>query len=88
MDVQQAVIRIIDDVLSLRGRGASFTHQTPLLGAVPEFDSMAVVSLVGALEEQLGISIDDDDISGATFASVGSLVDFVSEKLGVRAPAG
>ncbi len=86
MDVQQAVIRIIDDVLSLRGRGAKFTRQTPLLGGVPEFDSMAVVALVAALEEQLGISIEDDEISATTFASVGALVDFVTEKLGERTP--
>jgi acyl carrier protein len=86
MDVQQIVTRIVDDVLSLRGRSAKFTRQTQLLGAVPEFDSMAVVALVAALEEQIGIAIDDDEISAATFASVGSLVDFVTEKLGVRAP--
>jgi acyl carrier protein len=84
MDVQQVVIRTLDDVLSLHGRGSSFTRETHLLGAVPEFDSMAVVSLIAALEEQLGISIDDDEISGSTFASVGSLVDFVGDKLGVR----
>lgn len=86
MNVEQAVIRIIDDVLSLRGRGANFTRRTELLGAVPEFDSMAVVALVAALEEQLGISIEDDEISAATFASVGSLVDFVTDKLGERTP--
>jgi acyl carrier protein len=87
MDLQQAVIRIIDDVLNLHGRGTGFTRQTHLLGAVPEFDSMAVVALVSTLEEQLGISIDDDEISGATFASVGTLVDFVAAKLGLQSPA-
>jgi acyl carrier protein len=87
MDVQQAVIRVIDEVLNLQGRGTGFTRQTHLLGAVPEFDSMAVVALVSTIEEQLGISIDDDEISGATFASVGSLVDFVASKLGAQSPA-
>jgi acyl carrier protein len=86
MNVQQAVIRILDDVLSLHGRGSTFTRDTHLVGAVPEFDSMAVVSLIAALEEQLGISIEDDEISGSTFSSVGTLVDFVTAKLGVRSP--
>lgn len=81
MDHTSEVLRILDEVLSLRGRSASFTRGTHLVGALPEFDSMAVVSLVTALEEQLGIVIDDDEIDGQTFATVGSLADFVSAKL-------
>jgi acyl carrier protein len=81
MDVQQEVLRVLDEVLSLDGRGRSFTRATPLLGAIPELDSMAVVTLITTLEEQLGIIVDDDDIDGDTFASVGSLVDFASAKL-------
>ena len=81
MDTTSEVLRILDEVLSLRGRSASFTRSTHLVGALPEFDSMAVVSLITALEEQLGIVIDDDEIDGQTFATVGSLADFVSGKL-------
>lgn len=81
MDTTREVTRILDEVLSLGGRSAAFTRHTHLIGALPEFDSMAVVSLVTALEEQLGIVIDDDDIDGQTFATVGSLADFVSGKL-------
>jgi acyl carrier protein len=81
MDTEQEVIRLLDDVLSLGGRASSFTRATPLLGSVPELDSMAVVSLITAMEEQFGIVIDDDDIDGHTFATVGSLTDFVSGKL-------
>ena len=80
MDTQREVLRVLDDVLSLRGRGASFTRATPLLGAIPELDSMAVVSLITSLEDQLGIVVDDDDIDGDTFATVGTLVDFVLTK--------
>lgn len=42
---------------------------------------MAVVTLITTLEEQFGLVVDDDDIDGATFATVGSLVEFVSSKL-------
>jgi acyl carrier protein len=52
------------------------------VGALPEFDSMAVVALITALEEQFGLVIDDDDIDGQTFATVGSLVDFVQSRAG------
>ena len=81
MNVTQEVLRVLDEVLSLDGRTASFTRDTPLLGAIPELDSMAVVSLITGLEEQLGLVVNDDDIDGSTFASVGSLCDFVSDKL-------
>nr|WP_295080098.1 phosphopantetheine-binding protein [uncultured Roseateles sp.] len=81
MTTEKHVLRILDEVLSLNGRSSAFTRNTLLLGALPELDSMAVVSLLTALEEQLGIVVADDEIDGATFASVGSLIDFVAAKL-------
>ena len=83
MDVTRDVVRIVDEVLSLGGRGKSFTRTSNLLGSVPEFDSMAVVALISALEEQFGITVDDDEIDGQIFLTVGSLVDFVAAKLDV-----
>ena len=83
MNVTQEVLRVLNEVLSLDGRTVSFTRDTPLLGAIPELDSMAVVSLITTLEEQLGLVVNDDDIDGSTFASVGSLCDFVNAKLEV-----
>jgi acyl carrier protein len=80
-NVQAQVLRILDDVLSLDGRASQFSAATPLLGAVPELDSMAVVSLITALAEQLGISVDDDEIDGDVFATVGSLTAFAASKL-------
>ncbi len=84
MDQEQVlrhVLNILDEVLSLNGRAKDFDRATPLLGALPELDSMAVVGLITALEEQLGLVVDDDDIDGDTFASVGSLADFVQARL-------
>jgi len=81
LNVTQEVLRLLDEVLSLNGRSSAFTRDTPLLGAIPELDSMAVVSLITSMEDQFGIVVDDDDIDGATFATVGSLGDFVSGKL-------
>jgi len=81
LNVLQEVIRLLDEVLSLDGRSSAFTRDTPLLGAIPELDSMAVVTLITGLEDHFGLVVDDDDIDGSTFASVGSLADFVTEKL-------
>jgi acyl carrier protein len=79
--IDRQLLKVLDEVLSLGGRSTAFTRDTPLLGAVPELDSMAVVSLLTALEERFGITIDDDDIDGSTFATVGSLAEFVSGKV-------
>lgn len=83
MNISQEVLRVVDEVLGLNGRTASFSRNTPLLGAIPELDSMAVVTLITTLEEQFGLVVDDDDIDGSTFATVGSLTDFVAGKLTV-----
>ena len=82
VDTQTEVLSMLDDVLSLGGRAMAFTADTPLLGALPELDSMAVVTLINTLEERFGIAVNDDEISGDTFANVGSLTAFVADKLG------
>jgi acyl carrier protein len=74
------VKNLLTDVLSLGPAGQSLTADTPLLGALPELDSMAVVGVIAALEDRFGIAIDDDDISASTFETVGSLADFVAQK--------
>ncbi|WP_256081139.1 acyl carrier protein [Massilia sp. YIM B04103] len=77
----EEVKTILTDVLSLGAEGAALDEHSPLLGSIPELDSMAVVELIGALEDQFGFSVDDDEISAANFVTVGSLVAFVKHKL-------
>lgn len=81
MNIFQEVLAVIDEVLSLGGRTADFESDTPLLGAIPELDSMAVVGLLNLIEERFGVVVEDDEIDGATFTTVGSLVTFVESKL-------
>lgn len=72
---------MLSEVLSLGPRASSFGRETHLLGAIPELDSMGVVSLITFMEERFGITVNDDDIDASTFATVGALVDFVNLKL-------
>jgi acyl carrier protein len=83
VNLMDDVLLVVDGVLGLHGRSAGFGPDTPMLGALPELDSMAVVGLITALEAQFGLTIDDDDIDAATFATVGSLVDFVGHRITV-----
>ena len=77
----EEIRQVVGNVLQLGERTASLDGSTPLLGNIPEFDSMAVVSVITALEEQYGIIVEDDEISAETFETLNSLVDFVNSKL-------
>lgn len=81
MDIKPEILALLDEVLSLNGRAAAFTENTALLGAIPELDSMAVVALITGMEERFGFTIEDDEIDGSAFATVGSLMALVEEKL-------
>jgi acyl carrier protein len=81
MSNEAAIKQILDSVLNLGGRVEQFDASTPLLGHIPELDSMAVVTLITTLEEQFGIMVDDDEVSAETFETLGSLVEFVDAKL-------
>ncbi len=75
------VKRLIGEILQLGERVRTFGPDTPLLGSIPEFDSMAVVTLINAQEEQFGIQVADDEISAETFETVGKVYEFVREKV-------
>lgn len=81
MDTLARVKGILRDSLSLGSRADALSAASPLLGAVPEFDSMAVVTVVTMLEDELGITVADDELSADVFATVGSLAEFVEQKI-------
>ena len=73
--------RILSDILELGERLNAMGSDTLLLGNIPELDSVAVVTIILALEKNFSISIKDDEISAKTFDTLGALVNFVEEKL-------
>ncbi len=81
MSVQNEVIRVLVEVLQLGDQSQQLDENSQLLGALPEFDSMAVVSVLTRLEEDYGFFIDDDEIDADTFESVGTLTIFVQQKI-------
>ena len=81
MAVIDGVKCVLQEALQLGDRLQVFGPSTPLFGSIPEFDSMAVVAVVTGLEEQFDIEVDDDDISAEVFETLGSLTQFVEQKL-------
>lgn len=74
------VIQILGATLQLNERTNGMDSSTPLLGSIAEFDSMAVVAVLTAVEEEYGIEIEDDEISAEVFETVGSLANFIAAK--------
>ena len=59
----------------------TFTEETDLLGAIPEFDSMAVVGLITSMEEVFNIAINDDDLDASLFETVGSVLNYIDNAM-------
>ncbi|HEY9580248.1 MAG TPA: phosphopantetheine-binding protein [Rhizorhapis sp.] len=79
--VDHTVRSVLHDLLGIsEERLALFDEATPLFGALPELDSMAVAGLLTELEDRLGIIIDDDDVDGDIFETLGSLIRFAKDK--------
>lgn len=79
--VDDAVRATLIDILGLSpDRVAAFDDGTPLFGALPELDSMAVATLLTELEDRLGITIDDDEIEVEMFETFGALLRFTAMK--------
>ena len=78
----EEVRELLGVTLKLGPRAAALTAATPLLGNLPELDSMAVVLVITALEEQYGFTVSDDEIAAETFETLGSLANFVQMKTG------
>jgi acyl carrier protein len=72
---------VLVDVLGLdQVTVAGFTEASPLFGALPEFDSMAVAGLLTELEERLAILIEDHEVDADMLETYGSLLTFVRAK--------
>lgn len=82
--IQKEVLALLDEVLNLDGRALAFGADTPLLGEVPELDSMAVIAVIHEIEERFGIQVPDDEVDGNSFATVGTVVEFVTRLSGRR----
>lgn len=72
---------VVGSALQIGSRAQQMDAAAPLLGSVPELDSMAVVNLITALEEHFGIMVADDEISASTFETLDSLTQFVERKV-------
>lgn len=86
MELTQAIAiedvkAVVVETLGLEDRADSLDADTPLLGAVPELDSMAVLELLVDLERRFGIEVDGEDVTADAFETLGSLTAFVQDQV-------
>jgi acyl carrier protein len=81
LTIEDQLRAILRDVLGLsESRAAAFEADTPLFGAMPELDSMAVAGLLAEIEDRLYIIIEDDEMGGDMLETFGQLTTFVRSK--------
>lgn len=81
MDLTKTLARILSAQLGPDYPAEGFKPDSALLGEIPELDSMAVVGILAAVEDETGISIPDDEVSADVFATLGTFEDFVRGQL-------
>jgi len=72
---------LLAEILQLGERRDMLDDSTALLGGLPEFDSMAVATVIAGIEDRFNVFIEDDEISAEVFRTVGTLTEFVDRKL-------
>lgn len=80
MDINKFTKDLLQQALHLESDISSFNSTTPLLGNLAELDSIGVVNVITLIEEQLGCTIEDDEINAEVFETFGSLLDFIQSK--------
>ena len=75
--VEATLRALFAEVLGLSPKRVSgFTEATPLFGALPELDSLAVANFLTAFEERFAVLIEDHDVEAEDFDNFGKLLAF------------
>lgn len=74
------VIDVIVTALGIENRRDELDASTTLFGGIPELDSLAVLEVVTSLEDRFDITVEDEDVTGDVFETIGTLANFVRER--------
>ena len=78
-EIKRRVARIVAESVGGQYKGREVPDDLRLVGNI--LDSMAVTSLIAALEENFGIVFEDEDLSAEAFENVPALADLVRKKV-------
>jgi acyl carrier protein len=81
MDTQagtaEDVKALLSEILGIGDRVQAMDAMTPLIGSLPELDSMAVAELFAAMEDRFGVDLDEAEVGAEALETLGSLTEFV-----------
>jgi acyl carrier protein len=80
LEVEQ-VLEVLAESLPIPNRVHEMGEHAPLLGAIPELDSMAIVAIITSIEDRFNIVLDDDELDAEVFETVGSLRKLIASKM-------
>ena len=83
-DLMLQIKNILEESLFIKGRTTDWSNLTPLLGNIPELDSMAVMNVIAGLEKHFNIFMEDDEINADVFATLQSLTDTIQQKFNLE----
>jgi acyl carrier protein len=78
--VLKRVVGLICELRRNTEDASSWTDETPLLARGIGLDSVQVVELVDAIEQDFGITISDDDLRSAHFDTLGAVVSLIERQ--------
>lgn len=81
MDSVSLAKELIKSCLQLGEQVDLFDESTPLLGELPEMNSLTIMTMVNAIEEELDAEISDTELSAEIFETLGSLAQFIETKM-------
>lgn len=81
-NIENRLRKLLAATLGLTRRTVDeFDVNTELFGALPEFDSMAVATLLTGIEEEFDVLLEDDDVEAEDFLTFGALSAFLKRKI-------
>jgi pantoate--beta-alanine ligase len=83
-EIQSQVLKVLVKALGVSERAVGQSANARLLGAIPQLDSMSVITVVMDLEREFGINIAEYEISASDFETLGALAAYVEKKLPAR----
>lgn len=72
---------LLRDTLQIGTRADELTESSRLFGGLPEFDSVAIIGVVMAIENEYKVKISDRELSASVFLTLGSLNEFIARKV-------
>lgn len=77
MNTETIIKNILTETLSLGEHHPALNAASPLLGAMPELDSMSIVAVLTGIEEHFDMTIPDDEIAATHFETLGTLTSWI-----------